>query len=713
MNIIRRLIKYGIIAALPLIPVVLIITLFIPDFIWKVPEFNYIKKSYKKSDVVLLDRHGNPLQEIRIDTAGRRLNWTSVDEISGSFKQTLVFSEDRHFYTHSGVDYKALIKGVLDTYTKKKRRGASTITMQLAVVLKKDIKSNKKIFAKKWDQILAARVIEKHWSKNEILEAYLNLITFRGELQGISAASYGLFGKSPDGLNETESFILASLIISPNAAPEVTAKRACALSKAMGKNTECAQIETLTKEQLTVPYKITPALSLAPHFARKFLKAGFDNLTTSLDGNLQRYLIETLNNSIYRLRQSNVRDGAILVVENKTGRILAYVGNSGLSSSAGHVDGITAKRQAGSTLKPFLYELALEKKYLTAASIIEDTPVQLQTTTGLYVPENYDNTYKGAVSLRTALSSSLNIPAVKTIILTGIEPFYNLLRLLGFDSLTEGADYYGASLALGSADITLMELVNAYRALANKGIYSPLSMTTVNNTPISGKRIMDERAVFIISSILSDREARSTTFGLENPLSTKFWSAAKTGTSKDMRDNWCVGYSETYTVGVWVGNFSGEPMRDVTGITGAAPLWLEAMTYLHRFSPSQPPAPLSQLVQRQISFSATSESPRLEWFIKGTEPDSVIAAVKSEGITHISYPVEGAIFAIDIDIPDDTQLIPFNYKPAGGNFQWIINGENTGVFKDTFLWKPQSGKYTVSIANKTGAVVDTVTFVVR
>ncbi|QWR76130.1 penicillin-binding protein 1C [Candidatus Magnetomonas plexicatena] len=698
--------------SLPLIPMVLIISLFIPNFNWMPPEFKDIKKSYKKSDVLLLDRHGLPIEEIRTDQKGRRLNWTAVTDISSAFLKIVVFSEDRHFYTHSGVDYKALIKAVIDTFTKKKRRGASTITMQLAVVLKKDIKGSKKTFARKLAQILAARQIEKLWSKTEILEAYLNLITFRGELQGISAASYGLFGKSPAGLNETESVILASLIVSPNADPQITARRACALSKSMGNNSECTQIETMTKERLSIPYRITPAVSLAPHFARKFLKVSADNLTTSLDANLQRYLIETLNNSIYRLRQRNVKDGAILVVENKTGQILGYVGNSGLSSSARHVDGITAKRQAGSTLKPFLYELAIEKKYLTAASLIEDTPVQLQTISGLYVPENYDNTYRGAVSLRTALSSSINIPAVKTILLTGVEPFYNRLKQLGFDSLTEGADYYGASLALGSADITLMELVNAYRTLANKGIYSKLTMT-IDNTSVTGKKIMNERAVFIISSILSDREARSTTFGLENPLSTKFWSAAKTGTSKDMRDNWCVGYSDTYTVGVWIGNFSGEPMRDVTGITGAAPLWLETMTYLHRNNPSKPPAAVSELIQRQVSFSGTSESPLLEWFIKGTEPNTVIAAVKSDSTTQITYPIDGAIFAIDLDIPKDAQRIPFNYKPSGYNFQWVIDRKNTGVFKDVFLWKPTHGKHIVSIANKTGVVVDSVRFVVR
>ena len=206
---------------------------------------------------------------------------------------------------------------------------------------------------------------------------------------------------------------------------------------------------------------------------------------------------------------------------------------------------------------------------------------------GIYRPLDYDREFRGLVSMRTALASSLNVPAVRTTDMVGVEVFADRLRRLGFSGLVEEGDYYGAALALGSADVTLWQLVNAYRTLANGGKYSDLRLTTDADTQKS-TRIYSPEASFVISDILSDRASRSTTFGLENSLATRYWSAVKTGTSKDMRDNWCVGYTDRFTVGVWVGNSSGAPMRDVTGITGAAPTWLNVMNYLHdRFGSGQ------------------------------------------------------------------------------------------------------------------------------
>ena len=201
---------------------------------------------------------------------------------------------------------------------------------------------------------------------------------------------------------------------------------------------------------------------------------------------------------------------------------------------------------------------------------------------GIYQPRNYDSQFKGLVTSRVALASSLNVPAVKALSLVGMEPFLSKLRQLGIKRLKESGDFYGPSLALGSADVSLWELVNGYRTLANEGIWDELRLR-LKEESLSGKRkVFSREAAFLVSDILSDREARSLTFGLENPLATRFWTAVKTGTSKDMRDNWCIGYSKRYTVGVWVGNFNGEPMWNVSGITGAAPVWVEVMDFLHR-----------------------------------------------------------------------------------------------------------------------------------
>ena len=323
-------------------------------------------------------------------------------------------------------------------------------------------------------------------------------------------------------------------------------------------------------------------------------------------------------------------------------------------------------------LKPFLYGLAIEKEFLTAASILEDSPLQIPTAGGLYVPENYDREFLGPVSLRTALSASLNIPAVRTLMLVTPDSFVERLRALGMTSLAREADYYGYSLALGSADVTLYELVNAYRTLANRGRWGALRIAA-GEAPKALVPVMDGRAAFIVSAILSDREARSATFGLENPLATRFWTAVKTGTSKDMRDNWCVGYSERYTVGVWVGNFSGEPMWNVSGMAGAAPVWLDVMNHLHRRSASKAPKAAPGVVSKQVTFRGNLEPPRTEWFIAGTEPQEAIARETRHEIARIVYPQPATIITLDPDIPAELQRVSFVGRFAGDTHEWRLD----------------------------------------
>src|SRR5208282_3908957 len=264
----------------------------------------------------------------------------------------------------------------------------------------------------------------------------------------------------------------------------------------------------------------------------------------------------------------------------------------------------------------------LDRRLLTAASLIEDTPLEVSEQRGVYRPLDYDRRFRGLVSARTALASSLNVPAVRTVDLVGVDAFAENLRALGIDGVAEAGEYYGAALALGSADVTLWDLVGAYRTLANGGIATPLSLAVGNALPSAPRRIYSREAAFIVSDILADRAGRSETFGLENSLATRYWSAVKTGTSKDMRDNWCIGYTDKFTVGVWVGNSSGAPMRDVTGITGAAPTWLSVMNYLHdRFGSGQI-APPPHVTVSAVSFPGAVEPPRHEWFVADTEPAS-------------------------------------------------------------------------------------------
>ena len=279
-------------------------------------------------------------------------------------------------------------------------------------------------------------------------------------------------------------------------------------------------------------------------------------------------------------------------------------------------------------------------------------------------------------------------------------------------NLKESGDFYGPSLALGSADISLWELTNAYRTLANEGIWSELRLISEENTPSQKKRIFSKEAIFLISDILSDREARSITFGLENPLSTRFWTAVKTGTSKDMRDNWCIGYSRRYTVGVWTGNFSGEPMWNVSGVSGAAPIWIKVMNFLHRDCPSVKREGIPNLVRKEIEFPQGIAPPREEWFIRGTEPDAKDKRI-GQFNPRIVYPLSGTVVAIDPDIPLELQKIFFISQTNENDVRWVLNGSPMEIVGRTIPWTPKTGKYSLAIADGDEKILDYVYFEVR
>ena len=680
----------------------------------RITPFPDVRSSYRASDAVLLDRNGEVIHTLRIDDKGRRLEWTGLADVSPSFLKAIVFVEDRRFKNHNGVDPRAIVSAFIKSITSGKLRGASTISMQTASIVGEGLKPRtaRRSIPQKWRQIITALALERSWKKEEILEAYINLISYRGELQGIRAASKGLFGKEPSGLTDVESFVLASLITSPNASRDRVARRARQLSQSAGMDISFDDLDRKVRDALSSPYHIALDAALAPHVARMVLREGSRKETTTLDGRIQRFVLEALGGMLVQLRDRHVSDGAAIVVENATGEILAYAGNSGRTSSASWIDGIRARRQAGSTLKPFLYELAIEKGYLTASSILEDTPLSVMTPTGLYVPQNYDNQFRGTVSVRTSLASSLNVPAVKTLLSAGLVPFVERLKEIGFTSINKEPEFYGYSIALGSADVELYELVNAYRVLALGGRKSDMKLTFSRsvNHPV---RIMDARAVFIVSQILSDRESRAATFGLENPLATRFWTAVKTGTSKDMRDNWCIGFSERYTVGVWVGNFSGEPMRDVSGVSGAAPVWIEIMNYLHGRVPSKAPKRPSGVVTAKVRFENDFEPSREEYFLEGTEPVVTVRAGSVHVRPRIVYPLDETFITIDPDIPEALQRVPMRFEPEKKSMRWVLNDADTGIGTPLFLWKPKRGRHILSIIDTEGKTVDTVSFTVR
>ena len=703
-----------------------------------VPSFEQVRADTLPSDRWLLDRHGAPLQVQRVDERIRRLGWTPLDQVSPMLRRAVIATEDRRFAHHPGVDplaIGAVLKSALQARAadagapgqRQASRGASTITMQLAGLLDPALApvQGRRSIPQKLRQAALALALGLHWQRDQVFEAYLNQVSFRGELQGVEAAAQGLFGKAPSALDEAESWLLAALIARPNALPAPVAARACRLARSAGATAgadampgggsqSCARFETLAVARLSRPPSIAPPVALAPHAARLLFaqESGARRqppLMSSLDRDLQRFATDALRAQLEALAGRNVRDGALLVVDNRTGEVLAYVGNAGERSSARFVDGVSAPRQAGSTLKPFLYELAIEQRLLTAASLVDDSPVDLVAPNGLYVPKNYDRQFTGWVSLRTALAGSLNVPAVRTLMLVGPEPFADRLRALGFSDVKRGGDYYGYSLALGSAEVRLSQLVNAFRTLANGGVASPLVMRPGAAVPDSARRVMAPAAAFIVSDMLADRTAGARTFGFASALSTRGWSAVKTGTSKDMRDNWCIGFSSRYTVGAWIGNFDGSPMHDVSGTTGAAPVWQEVMDYLHRDLPSDAPAAPAGLVRQSTDPAAD----RPEWFIAGTELDRVQRTPVRGGAPRIVYPGAGIIVAIDPDIPVPRQRLLFAAGPGAQGLHWRIDGRRLAPADRPYPWHPVPGNHRLQLVDAQDRVIDEVRFEVR
>jgi penicillin-binding protein 1C len=680
-----------------------------------VPTYEEVRAAYRPSQASLLDRNGEVVHERRVDPHGRRLAWTALADISPALQAAVIVSEDRRFYRHRGVDVLAILGAVARWPTEGVRRGASTISMQLVNFIHPELRQRhgSRTLARKWRQIQRAWSLERAWTKAEILEAYLNLVSYRGELQGVAAAASGLFAKAPHGLAEAEAAVLAALLRGPNAAPAAVTRRAWALVRAQQWSVAYEDLTAAVDRALQTASASASMVALAPHLAQRLLQAAHATpLRSTLDRRLQAMVTAALKLHLLAIRSQGVHDGAVLVADNQRGEVLAYVAGSGDLSSARYVDGIQARRQTGSLLKPFLYGMALDGRLLTPASLLEDEPLQVPVEDGLYRPRNYDERFRGLVSVRTALAGSLNIPAVRTLALVGTEAFALQLRRLGLEAAVESGEYYGPSLALGSVDASLWELVNAYRTLANGGVWSPLRVLDIADDVSEDRWLYSAEAAFLVSQILSDRESRSHTFGLENPLSTRFWSAVKTGTSKDMRDNWCIGYTGQYTVGVWVGNLSGGPMRQVSGVAGAAPVWLEVVNWLHRQSPSFASPPPAEVVAREVGFPNDVEPRRREWFLRGTEP-GFPAIILAAGEPKIEAPSAGEVIALDPDIPPAYQRVLFRAREANATVRWRLNGRDLGPAAGAWLWQPVPGQHTLSLVDDQERPWDTVTFEVR
>jgi penicillin-binding protein 1C len=594
--------------------------------------------------LVLLDRHGLPLRATRAD-AGSRGGWTPLADLDPKILQAFLAVEDRRFYEHHGIDLRALARALRDDIRARAVvAGGSTITMQLARLLR----GTPRTLLGKASQLLWALRLDAHLDKQTILEQYLNRVPLGQGTVGVTAASELYFDTDPRSVSLGQAALLAALAHAPSrdnplAAPgRARARRGAALVRmqalgyARGEDIGRAAIEPLLVHDPGTPF-------LAPHFTTRVLQwtAAEGTLPsgewrTTLDLGLQTALEAEVRHTVDVLRDKGVAHAAVVVLDDPSGDILAWVGSPDFfADTSGQVDMVVSPRQPGSALKPFLYGLAFDRG-ITPATVLPDLPRTYQTTLGPYRPRNYDRQFHGPVRARDALGSSYNVPAVELAERLGVPSLLATLHDAGFASLDHSAEYYGLGLSLGNGDVTLLELANAYRALANGGVWKPVRWRAAGDEAPEGgatagaateRRIMSRQAAALVLDILSDPVARLPSFGVETPLDLPFPAAAKTGTSRHFTDNWAVATTAGFTVAVWVGNFNGRPMQGVGGITGAGPLLHRAALLVAlRYPPGVLPTPAQAgavpvRICRLSGLRAGHECPPMtEWFIPGTEP---------------------------------------------------------------------------------------------
>jgi penicillin-binding protein 1C len=589
--------------------------------------------------VTLLDRSGVLLRTTRAPD-GTRGGFIPLGEIDPKVLQAFIAMEDRRFYDHGGVEVRALVRALRDDVRAGRVvAGGSTITMQLARLLRGTPRSA----AGKLRQILWAWRLEAHLDKQRILELYLNRVPLGQGASGVAAAAALYFDADARNLSLGQAALLGALARAPSrdnplARPErARARRALTLRRLVDLGFARPADAARAADEPLMAQNRRAGTFAAPHFTTRVLQESESapgpvdgTWRTTLDLGLQTALEAEVRHTVDVLRQRVVAHAAVVVLDNPTGDVLAWVGSPDFwADTSGQVDMVVSPRQPGSALKPFLYGLALDRGY-TAASVLPDLPRTYRTTLGPYRPRNYDRRFHGPVRAREALGSSYNIPAVELAERLGIGSLYRTLRLAGFASLDHGAEYYGLGLALGNGDVTLLELANGYRALANGGLWTPVRWGGAEEHAASAesRRVMSTGAAAVVLDILSDPVARVPAFGLATPLDFAFPAAAKTGTSRHFTDNWAVATTGRFTVAVWVGNFNGRPMQGVGGITGAGPLLHRAVLLTARaYPPGLLPTPqqagaVALRVCRLSGLRATPDCPQtVERFVPGTEPD--------------------------------------------------------------------------------------------
>ena len=726
------------------------------SFLW--PVDSEIASSRSVDTVNITDKDGVTLRLASPDGIGINAD---IEQLPPFVIQALIATEDKRFHSHFGIDPLAIVESMrINVSRGEVVRGASTISMQVARSLLRS--QNRGWFSKIRETHLAVR-LEVWFSKPQILSLWLSRVPFGNQTFGIDAASQYYFGKAARNLALDEAALLVGLPqgpsrLNPLRYPDRALTRRSTVLAAMVEQGYLDSAEASFANDLPIRLNPTAQNFYAPHLSERVMEESMTlgiapvEIRTTIDGTLQRAIEAYAKQHVESLKGRNVGTISAIVLDNFTGHVLAYLGSADYFDfeALGMNDGIKMRRQPGSALKPFLYGYAMQSAGYTTSTILQDTPLQIVSESGAFSPDNYDKKFHGAVSLRRALACSYNVPAVRVAQDLGVHTFWHVLRGLQFTSLKEIPDRYGVGLALGNGEVQLWELARAYSSLARGGsIIEPTTIKWVSSASADTLRFdkaqisstwMTPATTYLISDILSDNEARAPAFGRNGPLEFSFPVAVKTGTSKDYRDNWAIGYTTQHTVAVWAGNFDGEPMQQVSGVTGAGQLLQSIFLQLGSGGPFIAPAKIEmrhvcsasgmrphgycptielrpfELASEPEPFCDTHEFARktpsqlaggslLEKGLRNHAAQLIPAHVQSDDqFLRIEYPQNGTRFFIDPVLRPAYQATRLaaqtEFDPD--SLRWTVNGAPTRLAGKSPFWQLSKGEHTITVTANDG-----------
>lgn len=663
--------------------------------------------------VQVVDRNYVPL------TITYRNRWNLHDylplhDIPQFIRQAFVVSEDRRFLRHGGVDWQARLHALWQNLTAMRSvRGASTISEQVVRMWHPRPRTPWSRWLEGWE----AADLEKSFSKGEILEFYLNQVPYAGQRRGVAAAARHYFDRDLDTLSTAETLALVVMVRAPSRLnlrknPGGLDRSILQLAQRLLRQgiIDKGQYAAVRDADLKIKDAVLPVR--ADHFVNYLHQqqpyqdvSGQGRLQTTLDAGLQHTVQTLLDHRIDDLTHRGARHGAALVVDHQRREVLAWV-NSGAHLAqvpASWIDAVTTPRQPGSTLKPLLYALALERGW-TAATILDDRPLAEPVGRGLHPYHNYSRAHYGPVRLREALGNSLNIPAVRAIQFVGVADFIDCLHALEIRSLQQHPDYYGDGMALGNGEISLLELVLAYTVLARQGSYRSLKYVMAGESgPPETRRVFSAETAALIGSILSDPAARRLEFGSGSLLRFPVQTAVKTGTSSDYRDAWAVGFNHRYTAGVWIGNLDRRATDGITGSNGPALVLRAVFAELNRHRATRPlylsPRLIKAEICRDSGLPADGHCDSLsEWFVPGTEPKTEAIPPEKAKPIYLRHPSPGMELALDPRLPTDRQAFMFKIAnlPQGHTADWYVDHNwVASTLTGEYLWRLRPGRHSV------------------